>query len=112
MTSGTDIGVDRPPRHGTAGWRHALSPRSAGVVYALMVLVAVLTITSSVQGRPGSLSAVNISNTLAQSALIGILAIFMTPMLIPGNFALSVPPTAALSGTVALKLVDAHGVAV
>jgi D-xylose transport system permease protein len=110
MTSGTDIGVDRPQRHGTSGWRHALSPRSAGVVYALLVLVAVLTITSSVQGRPGYLSDINISNILDQSALIGILAIFMTAMLITGNFDLSVASTAALSGTVALKLVDAHGV--
>jgi D-xylose transport system permease protein len=112
MTSGTDNGVIRPPAGGTAGWRHALSPRSAGVVYALVVLVAVLTITSSVQGRPAYLSDINISNILDQSALIGTLAVFMTIMLITGNFDLSVASTAALSGTVALKLVDAHGVAV
>ncbi|WP_052489484.1 ABC transporter permease [Streptomyces sp. 150FB] len=112
MTSGTDNEAGRPPGKGAAGVRRALSPRSAGVVYALVALVAVLTITSSAQGRPAYLSDVNISNILDQSALIGILAIFMTVVLITGNFDLSVASTAALSGTVALKLVDAHGVVV
>jgi D-xylose transport system permease protein len=112
MTSGTDNDAGRPPGKGAAGVRRALSPRSAGVVYALVALVAVLTITSSAQGRSAYLSDVNISNILDQSALIGILAIFMTVVLITGNFDLSVASTAALSGTVALKLVDAHGVVV
>jgi D-xylose transport system permease protein len=112
MTSGTDNDAGRPPGKNAAGWRRALSPRSAGVVYALVALVAVLTITSSAQGRPAYLSDVNISNILDQSALIGILAIFMTVVLITGNFDLSVASTAALSGTIALKLVDAHGVVV
>jgi D-xylose transport system permease protein len=93
-----------------AGWSQALSPRAAGVVYALMALVAVLAVTSSVQGRPPYLSSVNVSNILDQSALIGILAVFMTIVLISGNFDLSVASTAALSGTVALELVDEHGV--
>jgi D-xylose transport system permease protein len=93
-----------------AGWRRALTPRAAGVVYALLALVIALTVTSSSQGRPPYLSSVNLSNILDQSALIGILAIFMTLMLITGNFDLSVASTAALSGTVALELVDSHGV--
>jgi D-xylose transport system permease protein len=112
MTSGTDTGVVRPAGGATPGWRRALSPRSAGVVYALVVLVAVLSISSSAQGRPAYLSDVNISNILDQSALYGILSVFMTIMLITGNFDLSVASTAALSGTVALKLVDGHGIAV
>jgi D-xylose transport system permease protein len=95
-----------------SGWRRALSPRSAGVVYALLALVATLAITSSAQGRPAYLASVNVSNILDQSALIGILAIFMTITLITGNFDLSVASTAALAGTVALKLVDQHGAAV
>jgi len=111
MTSGTDTGVLRPAGGGTPGWRRALSPRSAGVVYALVVLVAVLSISSSAQGRPAYLSDVNISNILDQSALYGTLSVFMTIMLITGNFDLSVASTAALSGTVALKLVDGHGIA-
>ncbi|WP_328623738.1 ABC transporter permease [Streptomyces sp. NBC_00353] len=112
MNYGTKTGESRTRQLSTAALRRALSPRSAGVVYALGALVAALTITSSVQGRPAYLSAVNISNILDQSALIGILAIFMTVVLISGNFDLSIASTAALSGTIALDLVDQHGVAV
>jgi len=79
------------------------------VVYALFALVLVLTITSSVQSRPSYLSSVNVSNILDQASLTGILAIFMTVVLITGNFDLSVASTAALAGTVALKLIDQHG---
>ncbi|WP_212913269.1 ABC transporter permease [Streptomyces sp. TS71-3] len=82
------------------------------MVYALVVLTAVLAITSSVEGRPAYLNDVNVGNILDQSALIGILSVFMTVTLITGNFDLSVASTAALGGTVALKLVDAHGVVV
>jgi len=105
MTSGTATARQR----GGSGWRRALAPRSAGVVYALFALVLVLTITSSVQSRPSYLSSVNVSNILDQASLTGILAIFMTVVLITGNFDLSVASTAALAGTVALKLIDQHG---
>ena len=104
MSSANTTG-DRP----LGGLRRAFSPRSAGVVYALLLLVAVLTITTSAQGRPPYLSSVNLSNILDQASLIGILAIFMTLTLITGNFDLSVASTAALAGTVALKLVDQYG---
>jgi len=93
------------------GWRRALSLRSAGVVYALVGLVLVLTITSSVQGRPPYLASVNLSNILDQASLIAVMAVFMTVVLITGNFDLSVASTAALSGTVALALVDRYGLA-
>jgi D-xylose transport system permease protein len=89
--------------------RQALAPRAAGVVYALIALVSVLTITSSVEGRPNYLSAVNVSNVLDQSSLAAILAIFTTIVLITGNFDLSIASTAALSGTVALEMVDQYG---
>lgn len=92
-----------------SAWRRALAPRAAGVVYAFVGLLAILTVTSSAQGRPTYLSSVNLSNILEQSSLIGILAIFMTVVLISGNFDLSVASTAALAGTVALKLIDGHG---
>lgn len=85
------------------------SVRSAGVVYALVLLVAVIATLSQVQGRSGYLSSVNISNILDQTSLIGIMAIFMTVVLISGNFDLSVASTAALAGTVALKTIDGHG---
>jgi D-xylose transport system permease protein len=79
------------------------------VVYALVALVLTLTITSSAQSRPSYLSSVNVSNILDQASLTGILAIFMTVVLISGNFDLSVGSTAALAGTVALKLIDHYG---
>src|SRR5258708_27393642 len=105
MTSSAAVG----PRRSASGWRRALSPRSAGVVYALALLVTFLTLASSAQGRQNYLSIVNITNVLDQSSLIGILAIFMTVVLITGNFDLSVASTAALAGTVALKLIDHYG---
>jgi D-xylose transport system permease protein len=105
MTSGT-----APTRtRSDSGWRRALAPRSAGVVYALVALVLALTITSSAQSRPSYLSSVNVSNILDQASLTGILAIFMTVVLITGNFDLSVASTAALAGTVALELIDHYG---
>lgn len=85
------------------------SVRSAGVVYALVLLVVLIAISSSAQGRSGYLSSVNLSNILDQTALVGILAIFMTVVLITGNFDLSVASTAALSGTIALELIDDYG---
>jgi ribose transport system permease protein len=93
-------------------WRRALAPRAAGVVYAFLALLAVLTVTSAAQGRPSYLSSVNLSNILDQASLVAILAVFMTVVLISGNFDLSVASTAALAGTVALKLIDGHGVLV
>jgi D-xylose transport system permease protein len=105
MTSGT-----APTRtRSDSGWRRALAPRSAGVVYALVALVLALTITSSAQSRPSYLSSVNVSNILDQASLTGILAIFMTVVLITGNFDLSVASTAALAGTAALELIDHYG---
>ncbi|WP_422771092.1 ABC transporter permease [Plantactinospora sp. WMMC1484] len=92
-----------------SGWRQLLAPRAAGVVYAFVALVVTLTVASDLQGRPSYLRSVNIANVLDQTALVGILAVFMTVVLITGNFDLSVASTAALSGTVALTLVDEHG---
>lgn len=86
------------------------SVRSAGVVYALILIVALIAVLSEIQGQAGYLSSVNLSNILDQTALIGILAIFMTVVLITGNFDLSVASTAAFTGTVALQLVDQIGV--
>jgi D-xylose transport system permease protein len=91
------------------GLRQALAPRAAGVVYALVLLLVVLTIASSQRGGPFYLSSVNISNIFDQMTFVGILAIFMTVVLITGNFDLSVASTAALSGTVAVEIIDEQG---
>src|SRR4030081_3262772 len=105
MTSGTATARHRS----NSGWGRALAPRSAGVGYALIALVLTLTNTSSVHSRPSYLSSVNVSNILDQASLTGILAIFMTVVLISGNFDLSVGSTSAFAGTVALKLIDHYG---
>lgn len=91
------------------GLKRALVPRSAGVVYAYILLVLILAISSAAQGRPSYVSSLNMSNIFDQATFVGILVIFMTVVLITGNFDLSVASTAALSGTVALELIDGHG---
>ena len=88
---------------------NALAPRSAGVVYALIVLVTVLAIIVAARDRPAYLTPTNMGNILDQSALVGILAVFTTVVLISGNFDLSVASNVALCGCVALKVVDRHG---
>ena len=54
-------------------WRLPASLRlsSAGVVYALVVLVVVLSVASEAQGRAAYLEPTNVSNILDQTALIG-----------------------------------------
>ncbi|MCU1492782.1 MAG: D-xylose transport system permease protein [Acidimicrobiaceae bacterium] len=89
----------------------SLRPQRAGVVYALVILVMALVVATSVRHQPGYLSVVNISNILGQAAPDAILAVFMTVVLISGNFDLSVASVAALSGALALKTIDAIGTA-
>ena len=87
----------------------SLRPQRAGVVYALVFLVIALVVATSVRHQPGYLSVINISNILSQSAPDAILVVFMTVVLISGNFDLSVASVAALSGALALKTIDSLG---
>lgn len=118
MTSDPTVGPGRTVRDTRGGrlvppaLRQALALRAAGVVYALVLLLAVLTFSSHQRGGPFYLSSINVSNIFDQATFVGILAIFMTVVLITGNFDLSVASTAALSGTVALEMIDEHGVLV
>jgi D-xylose transport system permease protein len=89
-----------------------LRPQNAGVVYALVALVAVFAILCAATGRPPYLSAPNTAGILDQAAQVGILAIFMTVVLISGNFDLSVAATAALAGGVTIAVVDDSGLLV
>jgi ribose/xylose/arabinose/galactoside ABC-type transport system permease subunit len=89
--------------------REALRVRNMGVVYALLLLVAVLTVATAATGRPSYLNGDNVSNILDQASLTAILAVFMTVVLVSGNFDLSVGSVAALSGAVALSVIDSHG---
>lgn len=88
-----------------------LRPQRAGVVYALILLVVVLTITTAAKGQPAYLSSVNVSNIFSQAAPDAILAVFMTVVLISGNFDLSVASVAALAAALALKTIDSIGTA-
>lgn len=97
--------LSRPHRR----WTEALRVRNAGILYALLLLVAVLAVATEASGRPGYLSGDNIANILDQASLTAILAIFMTVVLISGNFDLSVASVAALAGAAALSVVDEHG---
>lgn len=90
---------------------HSLRPQRAGVAYALIILVVVLAIATAAKGQPAYLSSINISNILGQAAPDAILAIFMTVVLISGNFDLSVASVAALAAALALKTIDSIGTA-
>ena len=87
----------------------ALSLSNAGVVYAFLALVIVLSVTTGLQGRTPYLSPTNISNILDQTALIGILAVTTTIVLITGNFDLSVGSVAALGAALCLVLLPSIG---
>jgi D-xylose transport system permease protein len=87
----------------------SLRPQRAGVVYALILLVVILVVTTVAMGQPTYLSSTNISNILGQVAPDAILAVFMTVVLISGNFDLSVASVAALSAAIALKTIDTIG---
>ncbi|MDX6727734.1 MAG: ribose transport system permease protein [Baekduia sp.] len=95
------------PRFGSV--RAAFRPQRAGVAYALVLLVVALMIATAVRGQPAYLSVTNASNIVGQAAPYGILAIFMTVVLISGNFDLSVGSVAALAGAVALLTIDDVG---
>jgi D-xylose transport system permease protein len=88
-----------------------LRPQRAGVVYALTLLVLVLVIATATKHLPAYLSTVNVSNILSQSAPDAILAVFMTVVLISGNFDLSIASVAALAAALALKTIDSIGTA-
>lgn len=87
----------------------ALRLSNAGVVYALVALVLVLSVASQAQGRAAYLEPTNVSNILDQTALIGILVITTTIVLISGNFDLSVGSVAALGSALCLSLLDVIG---
>lgn len=87
----------------------AFALRSAGVCYALAVLVAALVVLSAARGRPPYLAAANVGNLLEQASLTAILAIGMTVLLISGSFDLAVGSLTALTATVAALVANAAG---
>ena len=110
MSAGTDqVTRRRNPLPGIRPALAGLRPQRAGVVYALVLLVVVLMVTTAVRHQPAYLSVINVSNILSQSAPDAILAVFMTVVLISGNFDLSVASVAALAAALALKTIDTVG---
>ncbi|MBA2545669.1 MAG: ABC transporter permease [Solirubrobacterales bacterium] len=79
---------------------------NAGVVYALILLLITLVISTKVTGRPAYLSAINTANVFDQTTQVGILAVFMTIVLISGNFDLSIGATAALAAGLTLIVLN------
>jgi D-xylose transport system permease protein len=89
--------------------REVFSLRSAGAIYALVLLVTFFTIRTDQLGRNFYLGSNNVENLLEQSSIIGMMAIGMTVLLISGNFDLSVASNAAMSSMSAAMLVDSVG---
>ncbi|EQD65973.1 Bacterial inner-membrane translocator, partial [mine drainage metagenome] len=95
---------------GTGGTlRRKFGLREAGVYYALLLLVAVLTAVTALLGRPSYLSAVNVVNILYQTAPVAIMGVAMTVVLITGNFDLSVASVAALAAAVNIMVIGHVG---
>ncbi|MFC5253321.1 ABC transporter permease [Streptomyces nigrescens] len=79
------------------------------MVYALAILVTILSVAAASAGRPSYVSPTNVSNILDQTALLGILVITSTIVLISGNFDLSVGSVAALGAAVCLAAMPPLG---
>lgn len=86
------------------------SLRSAGAIYALIILVTFFTFQADRLGRNFYLGPENVGNLLEQTSIIGMMAIGMTVLLISGNFDLSVASNAAMSSMAAAMLVDPLGI--
>ncbi len=89
--------------------RRKLGLREAGVYYALLLLVAILTVVTALLGRPSYLSPVNLINILYQTAPVAIMGVAMTVVLISGNFDLSVASVAALAAAVNIIVIGHVG---
>jgi len=92
----------RPLRHFSLG--------EAGIYYALVLILIILTILTRIFASQNFLDPANLANILYQASFIAIIAVPMTLVLISGNFDLSVAATAAVSAACVLLLSDEVGV--
>lgn len=116
MTIATQNQIERPGAVAQAvqapsqtSWRRQFGLQEMGVYYALLLLVAVLTIVTTYLGQANYLSVLNLSNVVYQSSLIAIMAVAMTVVLISGNFDLSVASVAALAAVMLIGNADTIG---
>ena len=91
---------------------HPLRLQNSGVFFALAAVCVVFAVLTGLTGHAGFATFGNASNVLDQSAMVSILVIFMTVVLISGNFDLSIASTAALSAEITLHLAGHHNVVV
>lgn len=92
----------RPLRHFSLG--------EAGIYYALVLILIILTILTRIFASQNFLDPANLANILYQASFIAIIAVPMTLVLISGNFDLSVAATAAISAASVLLLSDVVGI--
>jgi ribose/xylose/arabinose/galactoside ABC-type transport system permease subunit len=95
----------------SSSWRTHFALRNAGVVYAFLIVVAAFTIINATSGRRFYLDGRNVANVLEQTSLVGVLAVFMTIVLVSGNFDLSVGAGAAITAGAAVAVLDQLGIA-
>ncbi|MFP3554865.1 ABC transporter permease [Paraburkholderia sp. SIMBA_049] len=102
-------GVQSSPVAQKPDWRRAFGLREMGVYYALILVVALLSVAAASTGSVNYLSFQNLANVLQQSSLTAMMAVAMTIILISGNFDLSVASVAALAAAVMVGLADSVG---
>jgi len=90
-------------------WRRLLGLHEMGVYYALVLLIAILAMTTTYVGQANYLSVHNLTNVVYQSSLTALMAVAMTIVLISGNFDLSVASVAAFAGVLLIGNADVIG---
>ncbi|WP_061934684.1 ABC transporter permease [Aureimonas sp. AU22] len=93
----------------STNWGRVFGLREKGVYYALLLLIALITLATTYIGQSNYLSIQNFSNVVYQSSLMAMMAVAMTVVLISGNFDLSVASVAALAAAVLIGNADAVG---
>ena len=94
--------VATPTRRSEGGWRPRLDLHVIGPLVALLVLIVVGALMN-----PNFLSAANLTNVLARSAFIGIIAVGMTFVITAGALDLSVGSMAAFIAGVMILIMNA-----
>jgi D-xylose transport system permease protein len=92
-----------------ANWKRLLGLQEAGVFYALVFLIATLSVITTFLGQSNYLTITNLSNVVYQSSLTAMMAVAMTVVLISGNFDLSVASVAAFAAAMLIGNADLIG---
>jgi D-xylose transport system permease protein len=90
-------------------WRRILGLNEMGVYYALVLLIALLTVITTYLGQANYFTLQNLTNVVYQASLTGLMAVAMTVVLISGNFDLSVASVAAIAAVLLVGNADSIG---